>query len=147
MVTGFIELSGHMVGAVANRGRIYNVHAEAETVSDGSLSVAPAGKAADFIRFCDAFSVPIMTLTNINGFTVTKDNERNLPREVACLLYAFAESEVAKVNVIIGKAAFEMLYTKREDIQSKSMGQYSEEGPEMPDNSGQAAVIAEKQKI
>lgn len=118
MVTGFIKLNGYTVGAVANRSKIYNAQAETETVSDGSLSAAAARKAADFIRFCDAFSIPILTLTNVSGFAATKDNERNLTREAARLVYAFAEADVAKVNVIIGKA----YGTAYQIMNSKSLG-------------------------
>ncbi|CUX19262.1 acyl-CoA carboxylase subunit beta [Clostridium sp. C105KSO13] len=118
MVTGFIKLNGYTVGAVANRSKIYNAQAETETISDGSLSGQAARKAADFIRFCDAFSIPILTLTNVSGFTATRDDEINLTREAARLVYAFAEAEVAKVNVIIGKA----YGTSYQIMNSKSLG-------------------------
>ena len=104
MVTGFIRLNGMTVGAVANRSKVYNAEAEVVAEFDGSLSAKGAKKAAEFVEFCDAFNIPVLTLTNVEGFTATKCSERNLAKNVAKLTYAFANATVPKVNVIIGKA-------------------------------------------
>ena len=68
MVTGFLHLNGQTVGAVANRSVIYDIEGNAENVSDGGLSVEGAEKAARFVEFCDAFHIPVLTVTNVNGF-------------------------------------------------------------------------------
>lgn len=104
MVTAFIRLNGMTVGAVANRSKVYNENAEVTAEFDGSLSTAGARKAAAFVKFCDAFNIPVLTLTNVTGFDASKCAERNLARETARLIYAFADATVPKVNVIIGKA-------------------------------------------
>ena len=92
------------VGAVANRSKVYNENAELVAEFDGSLSTAGARKAAQFVKFCDSFNIPVLTLTNVTGFDASKCAERNLARETAKLIYAFADATVPKVNVIIGKA-------------------------------------------
>lgn len=104
MVTGFIRLNGMTIGAVANRSKVYNEDAEVEAEFDGSLSAAGAKKAAKFVEFCDAFNIPVLTLTNVSGFTASKCSEKSLAKAVAKLTYAFANATVPKVNVIIGKA-------------------------------------------
>lgn len=104
MVTGFIRLNGMTVGAVANRSKVYNADAEVTDEFDGSLSAGGAGKAAEFVKFCDAFNIPVLTLTNVSGFEASECAEKNLAREAARLTYAFADATVPKVNVIIGKA-------------------------------------------
>ena len=104
MVTGFIKLNGMTVGAVANRSKVYNENAEVIAEFDGSLSADGARKAAEFVTFCDAFNIPVLTLTNVAGFAATEYDESHLAKEVAKMTYAFAEATVPKVNVIIGKA-------------------------------------------
>ena len=118
MVTGFIRLNGMTVGAVANRSKVYNENAEVVAEFDGSLSAHGARKAAGFITFCDAFNIPILSLTNVSGFKAGKCEERNLAREAAKLTYAFANATVPKVNVVIGKA-FGSAYVA---MNSKSIG-------------------------
>ena len=104
MVTGFIKLNGMTVGAVANRSKVYDGNAEVVAEFDGSLSADGARKAAEFVNFCDAFNIPVLTLTNVAGFAATEYDESHLAKEVAKMTYAFAEATVPKVNVIIGKA-------------------------------------------
>lgn len=104
MVTGFIRLNGMTVGAVANRSKVYDSEANVVAEFDGSLSAKGAKKAAEFVEFCDAFSIPLLTLTNVNGFTAGKCSERNLAKAAAKLVYAFTNATVPKVNVVIGKA-------------------------------------------
>ena len=104
MVTGFIKLNGVTVGVVANRTEVYNEEGEVAEKFEPVLTVEGARKAADFVTFCDAFEIPVLTLTNVKGFEATTCSERNIAREVARLTYAFANATVPKVNVVIGKA-------------------------------------------
>ena len=104
MVTGFICLDGMTVGAVANRSKVYNEEAEVEAEFDGSLSADGAEKAAEFVQFCDAFNIPVLTLTNVSGFTASEYDEKRIAKSAAKLTYAFADATVPKVNVVIGKA-------------------------------------------
>ena len=118
MVTGFIRLNGMTVGAVANRMKVYNEDAEAVAEFDGSLSADGAYKAAEFVDFCDAFNIPVLTLTNVNGFTASEYDEKPLAKAAARLTSAFANATVPKVNVIIGKAYGSAYVT----MNSKSVG-------------------------
>lgn len=61
-------------------------------------------KAAKFVEFCDAFNIPVLTLTNAAGFKATKCSEKKMAAAAAALTYAFAEATVPKVNVVVGKA-------------------------------------------
>lgn len=103
MVTGFIKLNGATVGAVANRTEVYADGAVAEKF-DAVLTANGCEKAADFINFCDAFQIPVLSLTNVKGFKATKCSEKRIAKAVARLTYAFANATVPKVNVVIGKA-------------------------------------------
>ena len=118
MVTGFIRLNGMTVGAVANRSKVYNEEAEVVAEFDGSLSADGAKKAAEFVSFCDAFNIPVLTLTNVSGFKAGMEEEKDLARQTARLTYAFANATVPKVNVVIGKA-FGTAYVS---MNSKSVG-------------------------
>ncbi len=104
MVTGFIRLNGMTVGVVANRTKVYDEEGKEVASFDGTLSAKGAKKAADFVEFCDAFSIPVVTFTNVTGFKACKCAEKTLAREAAKLTYAFANATVPKVNVVIGKA-------------------------------------------
>ena len=104
MVTGFMKLNGVTVGAVANRTEVYNEEGEVTEKFEPVLTVRGARKAADFVNFCDAFEIPVLTLTNVKGFEATTCAEKNIAREAARLTYAFANATVPKVNVVIGKA-------------------------------------------
>ncbi len=103
MVTGFIRLNGSTVGCVANRAEIWGEDGKAQKLN-GVLTVDGCEKAADFITFCDAFRIPLLTLTNVKGFDATVDAEKKIARAAAKLTAAFAQATVAKVNVIVGKA-------------------------------------------
>lgn len=104
MVTGFIKLNGMTVGAVANRAEIYNEKGEITDKFDPALSAEGSFKAAGFVNFCDAFEIPVLSLTNVCGFRADTDTEKRIARAVGKLTYAFANATVPKVNVIIGKA-------------------------------------------
>lgn len=104
MVTGFIRLNGTTVGCVANRTEVYNAEGEVTDKYDAVLSVNGCEKAADFINFCDAFDIPLLSLTNVKGYEATVCSEKRIAKAVAKLTYAFANATVPKVNVVIGKA-------------------------------------------
>ena len=106
------------VGAVANRSKVYDENAEVVEEFDGALSARGARKAARFVEFCDAFNIPVLTLTNVSGFAATMCAERSLAKAAAKLTYAFANATVPKVNVVIGKA-FGSAYVT---MNSKSLG-------------------------
>lgn len=104
VVTGFLRLNGATVGAVANRTEVYNEEGEKTEEFDGTISARGARKAADFVKFCDAFDIPVLTLTNVTGFKATFCNEKMMAKSVGDMVHAFADATVPKVNVIIGKA-------------------------------------------
>lgn len=104
VVTGFMRLNGAIVGAVANRSEIYDEEGNKAEEFDGSLSARGARKAAEFVKFCDAFEIPVLTLTNVTGFKATLCNEKMMAKSVGEMVHAFADATVPKVNVIIGKA-------------------------------------------
>lgn len=104
MVTGFIKLNGQTVGAVANRTEVYDADGNKTEEFDAVLSARGALKAAEFVKFCDAFEIPVLTLTNVTGFKATKCSETRIAKAAAKLTYAFADATVPKVNVVIGKA-------------------------------------------
>ncbi len=118
MVTGFIKLNGVTVGCVANRTKVYDENAEVVATYDAALSANGCEKAADFVTFCDAFNIPVLSLTNVKGYTATMCSEKRIAKAVAKLTYAFANATVAKVNVVIG-SAFGSAYVA---MNSKSIG-------------------------
>ena len=95
VVVGFARLRGRPVGVVANQPR----------VMAGTLDVDASDKAARFVRTCDAFNLPLVTLVDIPGYLPGTDQEhRGLIRHGAKLLYAYAEASVPKLTVILRKA-------------------------------------------
>ena len=94
MVTGFIKLNGATVGVVANKA------IEAGNV----LTAEGCDKAAEFVKFCDAFSIPVLSITNVKGYLATVENEKRIAKAAARLTYAFADATVPKVNLITGEA-------------------------------------------
>ncbi len=118
MVTGFIRLNGMTIGAVANRSEVYGADGELVEKFDGSMSAAGAEKAADFVKFCDAFSIPVLTLVNVKGFGADMCNEKSISKAVAKLTYAFADATVPKVSVVVG-AAYGSAYVA---MNSKAIG-------------------------
>ncbi len=103
MVTAFIKLDGVTVGAVANRTALYDENGEAEKF-DAVLTPAGCVKAAEFVNFCDAFDIPVLSLTNVKGYKADKCSEKKIAKAAAQLTYAFANATVPKVNVIVGEA-------------------------------------------
>ena len=118
MVTGFLKLDGVTVGAVANRSEICDAEGKVAEKLDAVLSKQGCEKAADFINFCDAFEIPVLSLTNVKGYKATKCSEKGIAKAAAKLTYAFANATVPKVNVIIGKA----LGTAAIAMNSKAIG-------------------------
>ncbi|BBF42155.1 acetyl-coenzyme A carboxyl transferase alpha chain [Lachnospiraceae bacterium KM106-2] len=104
MVTGFVRLNGMTVGAVANRTAKMDDEFKVVEKYDGVLTAAGCEKAESFVTFCDAFNIPVVTLTNVTGYKATKCEEKKLARATAKLTYAFANATVPKINVIVGKA-------------------------------------------
>ncbi len=104
MVIGFMKLNGATVGAVANRSEILDEEGKVQTKLDAVLTAKGCEKAADFVTFCDAFEIPVLTLTNVKGYEATMCSEKRIAKAVSKLTYAFANATVPKVNVIIGKA-------------------------------------------
>ena len=115
MVTGFIKLNGMTIGAVANATELYDAEGKKTEEFDAVLSARGCNKAADFISFCDAFEIPVVSLTNTTGFKACKCAEKNLPKALARMTAAFANATVPKVNVITGQAlgsAYAMMNAK-----------------------------------
>jgi propionyl-CoA carboxylase beta chain len=95
IITGFGRLAGRVVGIVANQP----LHLA------GCLDINASTKAARFIRFCDAFNIPLLTLVDVPGFLPGTNQEHNgIIRHGAKLLYAYAEATVPKVTLVVRKA-------------------------------------------
>lgn len=104
MVTGFLRLDGITVGCVANRTEVLGEDGKAAEKFDCVLSPNGLSKASDFVYFCDAFGIPILTVTNVTGFKACKCAEKRIAAEAAELTHAFANCDVPRVNLIVGKA-------------------------------------------
>ncbi|ERL98348.1 acetyl-CoA carboxylase, carboxyltransferase component (subunits alpha and beta) [Rhodobacteraceae bacterium HIMB11] len=95
IITGFVRLEGQTVGVVANQ----------PMVLAGCLDIDSARKAARFVRFCDAFEIPLLTLIDVPGFLPGKSQEYDgIIKHGAKLLFAYGEATVPKVTVITRKA-------------------------------------------
>ena len=103
MVTGFIKLNGATVGVVANRTELFDNGKSVEKY-DNVLTAEGCEKAAEMINFCDAFEIPVLSLTNVKGFLTTKTSEKTIAKAAAKLTYTFASADVPKVNLITGEA-------------------------------------------
>lgn len=104
MVTGFIRLNGTTVGCVANRTELYGNNGLKEADYEAALSAHGCEKAAQFVTFCDAFHIPVLTLVNVNGYKASKCTERKIAKAAGRLTYAFANASIPKVTVIVGAA-------------------------------------------
>lgn len=106
IVVGFIRLGGHSIGVVANQ----------PAVLAGVLDINSSKKAARFVRFCDAFNIPLLVLEDVPGFMPGSDQEWNgIIINGAKLLFAFAEATVPKITVIVRKAyggAYDVMNSK-----------------------------------
>lgn len=95
IITGFARMDGRTVGIVANQ----------PMELAGTLDINASRKAARFIRFCDAFNIPLVTLVDVPGFLPGTAQEYNaVIMHGAKLLYAYAESSVPKITVVTRKA-------------------------------------------
>lgn len=95
IVIGLAKLGGETVGIIANQPRYMA----------GVLDCNSSDKAARFVRFCDAFRIPIITFTDVPGYLPGIDQEQaGIIRHGAKLLYAFSEATVPKINIILHKA-------------------------------------------
>ena len=72
--------------------------------AEDTLTVNGCEKAAEFVQYCDAFDIPVLSLTNATGFDATKCSEARLAKALARLTYAFANATTAKINLITGDA-------------------------------------------
>ena len=106
IVTGFIRLNGSSIGVVANQ----------PLVLAGCLDINSSIKAARFVRFCDAFNIPILTLVDVPGFMPgTSQEYGGIIKHGAKLLFAYAEATVPKVTLITRKAyggAYDVMSSK-----------------------------------
>jgi propionyl-CoA carboxylase beta chain len=106
IITGFIRLEGQTVGVVANQ----------PMVLAGCLDIDSSRKAARFVRFCDAFEIPILTLVDVPGFLPgTTQEYGGVIKHGAKLLFAYGEATVPKVTVITRKAyggAYDVMASK-----------------------------------
>ena len=95
VVVGFARIEGRVVGIVANQPKVLA----------GVLDVEASEKAARFVRFCDAFNVPLVSLVDVPGFLPGRDQEHGgIIRHGAKLLYAYCEATVPKITVVTRKA-------------------------------------------
>lgn len=95
IIVGFGRLAGSSVGVVANQ----------PSYLAGALDINSSSKAARFIRFCDAFNIPVITLVDVPGYMPGTEQEHNgIIRHGSKLLYAYCEATVPKVTVIVRKA-------------------------------------------
>jgi acetyl-CoA carboxylase carboxyltransferase component len=95
VIVGFARLGGHSVGIVANQPQVLA----------GVLDIDASEKAARFVRFCDAFNIPIVTFVDVPGFMPGSAQEHGgIIRSGAKLLYAYCEATVPKVTLVLRKA-------------------------------------------
>lgn len=95
IVVGFARLDGYTVGVVGNQPKVLA----------GTLDIDASVKAARFVRFCDAFNIPLVVFVDVPGFLPGVDQEhRGIIRHGAKLLYAFSEATVPRISVIVRKA-------------------------------------------
>lgn len=106
IVIGYIRLNGKTIGVVANQ----------PAVLAGTLDINASVKAARFVRFCDAFNIPLLTLVDVPGFLPGTNQEyEGIIRHGAKLLYAYCEATVPKVTIITRKAyggAYDVMSSK-----------------------------------
>lgn len=95
MIVGFARMEGRTVGVVANQ----------PLDKAGCIDIGASLKSARFVRFCDAFNIPLVTLVDTPGFLPGTDQEHNgIIREGAKLLYAYAEATVPKITITVRKS-------------------------------------------
>ena len=106
MITAFARINGQSIGIVANQPKF----------NAGVIDINSSVKGARFVRFCDAFNIPILTLVDVPGFLPGVDQEHEgIIRHGSKLLYAYCEATVPKITIIIRKAyggAYDVLGSK-----------------------------------
>ena len=90
VVTALIRMDGITVGCVGNQ--------------EDTITTAGAYKAEEFVDFCDAFNIPVLTLVNVTGFAATVEEEKTISKALAKLTNAYADATVPKVTVVMDKA-------------------------------------------
>lgn len=104
MVTGFIRLDGMTIGVVANRSEIAATEDAPKADLGSVLTVGGCEKATSFIKYCDAFEIPVLSITNVTGFDTAKEAQPRMAASVAKLISAFANANVPKINLVTGEA-------------------------------------------
>ncbi len=104
MVTGFLKLNGMTIGAVANCTERFDEEGNKAEQYEAALTVRGLKKAAEFVKFCDDFRIPVLSLTNTEGYAAASCSEKGLAKAMAGLVRAFSQATVSKVNVLIGNA-------------------------------------------
>lgn len=104
MVTGFIRLNGATIGAVANRTAEVDENGKTVAKYDAALSTKGCYKAESFVEFCDAFGIPVLTLTNVTGYANCMGEAKSVAIAAGKMTYAFSNATVPKINVVVGKA-------------------------------------------
>jgi len=137
-IVGFARLDGHSVGVVANQPRVLA----------GVLDINSSDKISRFVRFCDAFNLPIINLVDCPGYLPGKEQEwEGIIRHGAKVLYAYAQASVPKISLVLRKAfggAYIALAAKGlgyDSVISWSGAQFAVMGPE------QAVKIIFKKEI
>ena len=106
MITAFARINGQSIGIVANQPKF----------NAGVIDINSSVKGARFVRFCDAFNIPILTLVDVPGFLPGVDQEHEgIIRHGSKLLYAYCEATVPKITIIVRKAyggAYDVLGSK-----------------------------------
>ena len=103
MAVGFVKLGGWTAGVIGNRSAAFDEEGECIAEYEPVLTADGCMKAADFVRFCDAFELPLITLTSVRGFASSKQEEQRIASAAAKLTSAIAGATVPKVNVITGR--------------------------------------------
>lgn len=104
MVTGFIQLNGMTVGAVANCSKTYDEEGKVAEEFGKVMTARGCNKAAEFVSYCDAFGIPVLSITNVTGYQTCMCSEKNLAKAMAKMTAAFANADVPKVNLITEEA-------------------------------------------
>uniref|UniRef100_A0A8D1M3X5 Propionyl-CoA carboxylase beta chain, mitochondrial n=1 Tax=Sus scrofa TaxID=9823 RepID=A0A8D1M3X5_PIG len=109
IIVGFARMNGRTVGIVGNQPK----------VASGCLDINSSVKGARFVRFCDAFNIPLITFVDVPGFLPgTAQEYGGIIRHGAKLLYAFAEATVPKITVITRKGAVEIIFKGHENVEA-----------------------------
>ncbi len=96
MTCGFIRLGGVTVGVIGNQSE--------EEGTGPYISSGGARKAASFVKYCDAFDIPVLSLVNVAGYKPDVESESRLTRAIAALTFSFAQATVPKLTLYIGQA-------------------------------------------